>query len=258
MSLSKRIAATAEAVAHHTKAMRLDDEGQPVALGAWHLLFSLHDYCDETEGVPSLDTLLAEPLDEDFDRPYLVSVSPAQRPSATVYASNAVEYVVRATSLTEACNMVVGMPGRSKGIERRQTWEAYTDRYVQPDWDAYASGAMISEGKPHSIAAGLVNAVSTSWMPSPFAAARETETAEHLEAAEAAASAIGVFLAALVDREQDPARQVEALVRGLREYTLRYGENFDAMVESVRDGIAESRYIVGSTSSGVSASPAGM
>lgn len=146
---------------------------------------------------------------------------------------------VRAANLEEACLKVVSVPVRRKDADRRIRHEAYTDRYIGPNWDGYAGGAVIGEGRPDTIKDGIKTALELEWLPKTFVPDISSMRPEGLwpeerDPAGSAAYAIGVYKAATWDYDADDLRMVESLLRGLREYMTRYGEDFDEMLKDVR------------------------
>lgn len=237
MSLNARINAAAAAVAAHTEGLGIDDDGDPVGIGAWHLLYSLHDYC-MCENLFSLDTIAATEQDWNFDQPFLVMVA---RDHGRVFpgAPSAPEYEVRASSIEEACRKVIDAPARSMDAERRIRHEAYSERYVAPNWDGYAGGAVVGQGRPETIKDGLKTALELEWVPMPVVPDISKMRSDELWPSErnpagSAAFALSVYRAATQDYESDDHRMVENLLRGLREYLTRFGEDFDTMLEDVR------------------------
>lgn len=237
MSLNARITAAAKAVAAHTSARWIDDDGNPVGIGTWHLLYSLYDYCDSDPRLFPLDTILETPQDWSFDAPFLIRVSPAPRNLTVAHSSEPTEYVVKAASVEAASAEVLDMPVRTRRAEQRISRDPYLDSYLPPEWEAYAGGAIIAEGRPETIGTGVDLAVKSGWMPSPAPADYETEV--HMEPAEAGALAVRVYREAIGHPEGDPVRDVENLLRGLREYMMRFGEDMDAMVKDVRSERAD-------------------
>jgi hypothetical protein len=237
MSLNARINAAAAAVAAHTDALGIDDAGDPAGIGAWHLLYSLYDYCDR-QGIFPLDVIAVTEQDWDFDKPFLVMVA-KDYGRITPGMPTAWEYEVSASTLEEACLKVVSSPARRKDAERRIRHEAYTDRYMAPNWDGYAGGAVIGEGRPDTIKDGIRTALELEWLPKAFVPDISSMRPEGLwpeerDPAGSAAYAIGVYRAATWDYDADELRMVENLLRGLREYMTRYGEDFDEMLRDVR------------------------
>jgi hypothetical protein len=70
-ALSAAVAAAVAAVRAHTEALGIDDDGDPVGVGAWHLAASLIDYA-EAAGV-DLDAVVAE---IEAERPSVIGPSP--------------------------------------------------------------------------------------------------------------------------------------------------------------------------------------
>lgn len=237
MSLDARIQAAAAAVAAHTDALGIDDDGDPVGIGAWHLLYSLYDYC-EARDMPSLEVVAATEQDWKFDKPFLIMVA-HDYGRIVPGMPRAFEYEVMAANVEEACAKVVQAPVMRMDAERRLRHEPYTDRYVKPNWDMYAGGAVIGENRPDTIKAGIQSALELEWLSIPprpdttqwdgFPDERDTICSAEF--------ALQTYRAATWDYEpgNDEIRSVENLLRGLREYLVRFGEDFDEMLKDVRE-----------------------
>lgn len=246
MTLTGRINAAAAAIAAHTHALGIDDDNDPAGIGAWHLLYSLHAFC-ERNGMSPEDVIVSESTDPSEEKPFLVMVVRDGRFAPG--AATAWEYEVPAGGLEEACEKAAAVPVRRIDAERRVRHEAYTDRYVSPDWNEYAGGAIIEEGKPDP-KKGLELAVAMQWMPAapPVAgewiALLDEEDADRSRDPSACASlALNVYKRFTKEEGESRLGDVENLLRGLKEYLKRFGEDFDDMLADVR---SERAFIEGS------------
>lgn len=240
-SLNARIDAASAAIAAHTIAFGIDDDGDPAGIGAWHLLYSLYGYCEQP-GMFPLDTIANTPQDWSFGKPFLVRVEAATADGVRV--SEPKEYEVSAESVDEACRKAAGQsPWMRSDVERRTTHEFRTEKYIEPDWNAYAGGAIIREGDRVSLKNGLASAIETGWMPrSPELEFTRPGDGGRLEPVEAAAFAIEVYKKVAGEEGDDRIRDVENLLRGLREYLARFGEDFHGMLDNVREERASIEY----------------
>jgi hypothetical protein len=244
MSLNARINAAAAAVAAHTDALGIDDDGDAPGIGAWHLLYSLYGYCEEP-GMFPLDGIAATKQDWNFARPFLVWVEPRPRDVAVVYSELPKEYEVQAANIEEACIKAVGSdPWRRSDVERRTTHDFYTEKYVAPDWNMYAGGGVVREGVMTSAATGLENAVKSGWMAVPpnVEIPRPDGLMGWVSPVRAAEFALETYKRVAGNDGDDRIRDVENLLRGLREYLTRFGEDFDEMLENVRSERAANRF----------------
>ena len=237
MSLTARITAAAAAIAAHTEALGIDDDNDPAGIGAWHLLYSLYAFCEKNEMFP-LDAIDYAQDHRDSDKPFLVMVVRDGR--FVPGAPTAWEYEVRADSLEEACVKAAALPVRRIDAERRVRHEAFTDRYIAPNWDGYAGGAIIEEGKPDA-KKGMNLAITMEWMPTPPQIAMEwislldaTDVSRQGGPVASASLSLDVYKRFIREEGEDRLRDVENLLRGLKEYLTRYGEDFDEMLQNVK------------------------
>jgi len=237
MSITARITAAAAAIAAHTDALGIDDANDPAGIGAWHLLYSLYAYC-EKDGLFPLDVIENGRDHREIGKPFLVMVNRDGRVNPG--APTAWEYEVRADSLEEACVKAAAMPVRRLDAERRIRHEAYTDRYIAPNWDGYAGGAIIEEGKPDA-KKGVALAIAMEWMPAPpriemgWVSLLDTDdNSKRGDPIASAAFALDVYKRFVREEGEDRIRDVENLLRGVKEYLTRFGEDFEEMLRDVK------------------------
>lgn len=248
MSLTARITAAAAAIAAHTHALGIDDDNDPAGIGAWHLLYSLHAFCEREDMDPF--SVIDNAMDgREREGKFLVMVINDGRVAPG--APTAWEYEIKAASIEEACAKAGAVPVRRVDAERRVRHEAYTDHYVAPDWDGYAGGAIIEAGQPDA-KKGVALAMAMEWMPAPppievgwFSVLQEGDDLKRSTQAASSAFALDVYKHFTRDKGADRLHDVENLLRGLSEYLTRFGEDFDEMLRDVR---SEREFIEGGSS----------
>ncbi len=149
MDHAESIAAAATAIATHTRAAGLDDDGDPAGIGMWHLVSSLDRIAGE-EGFDVGETLTEARAGR--ERLYLVVQVNKPLNMTVTYVDEPVEFEVKARDLTEACRKVLERkPGRRPDIAIRGTRKPYTGDYIKPDAARYAATARILEGDVASV-----------------------------------------------------------------------------------------------------------
>jgi len=235
MERNDAMEAAAKAVAAHTAALGIDDDGDPVRVGMWHLLRSLHEYAG-TVGVPFEDCLpQGTKPGEREKRLYLVKVVSVPGPVTVAAAMTEYEFEVRASSVEKACRMVLSGPVRDPDVAPRTAYRAYTQEYIAPDWDRYAMAAQIRMGHAEDISDAVGRAFRTGFAPRPYFPSAATAEQERLESFDpVAAAGLALGAAGFETGSVDGVRQA---LSSLRTYSDRAGVEFGDVVEDVIEDV---------------------
>lgn len=238
MERNQAIETAAAAIAAHTAALSIDDDGDPVRVGMWHLLRSMHEYAGSI-GVPFEDCLPAgvKPGERE-KRLYLVKVSDVPGPVTVVAPITEYEFEVKAASVGKACLKVLKGPVRDPDVTQRNAFRAYTSEYIEPEWDRYAMAAAIRMGRSEDIEDAVGRAYRTGFAPRPFFPSflnhrvRPLGRFDPVAAVEAALPAAGIGTGS--------AEGLKQALEALRVYSDSAGVEFGDVVDDVLGDVRSS------------------
>lgn len=229
------IETAAMAIAAHTAALAIDDDGDPVRVGMWHLMRSLHEYAGSL-GVAFEDCLPAGTRPGDREkRLYLVKVVGIPGPVAVVASDTEYEFEVKATSVEKACRLVLGGPVRNPDVNPRTAYQAYSREYIEPDWSRYAMAAEIRQGRNEDIADAVGRAFRSGFAPRPFFPSASETGISYLGRFDPVAAAEAALGAAAI--ETGSAEGLRQALKTLKACSDRAGVEFGDIVEDVIDDV---------------------
>lgn len=225
------ISAATAAIATHTAAMQLDDDGRPCDVGMWHLLASLAQWADDNEVDFDISLAAAREMLPTPTGLHLVRVEGKTGEATVVMPVPEHQFEVAAESLDEACSLVVDGLVRDPRVARRAHRDPYTGFPIEPEFHRYDAVGAIREGNRSDIARAAENAIVTGFWTAPNPPQVHWD-GRRLQPVEAAAAAMSE-----ADRVRGSA-EGDALANILADlmcYARRCGGDFDATLADLKE-----------------------
>lgn len=229
--------AAANAISTYTAMAGIDDDGDPLNIGAWHLIQGMFDFADAHGSGPERLVEAANRM-RGAERLHLVQVEDPRADSTTAMPVTLQQFEVEATSLRIASLMLINGSIKHPSVSPRTMRDPYTSEPMALDPDRYAAIGFIRAGNMADVGSAAANA-EASGLTEPILFPTLDLPFDRAGALDAAYRAYGDTLRAAGKVHGDRDLNYGTLLCAVMALAERQGADPDKLIQSVIEDRAE-------------------
>lgn len=152
--------AAANAISTFTAVAGIDDDGDPIGIGAWHLIQDLYEFAETHASGPDRLIEAARKI-RGAERTYLIQVEDSRANATITMPVSIRQYEVSSVSLEIACLTMINEFRGHPSIAQRQMTAPYTGETLPIDEDRYEAVGFVRAGNMADVRNGAANAIAS-------------------------------------------------------------------------------------------------